>query len=227
MKTVAKNWLIITAFILAFFAVLDFEYLKFTVLDWFGKSQRVNMSSYQEALTTAPTTASSTTSQTAPSKAQSGTINQKTRQPETSPFVLTIPSLNISVPIVYVYDATEKEFQAGLKDGVVLYQGTALPGRPGNTYIFGHSSDYIWNKGNYKTVLADLSKIKLGEEIWLSDFEGNAYVYIAMESFVAGPKDLHFLSQETGGKKILTLQTSWPLGTALKRWIVKAEIKTP
>ncbi len=70
-----------------------------------------------------------------------------------------------------------------------------------------------------------MSSIKIGEEIWLSDAHGRAFLYIAKESFIAGAQDIRLLSQDTGGRKILTLQTSWPLGTALKRWVVKAELK--
>lgn len=143
------------------------------------------------------------------------------------PDTLIIPSLGIKTPVVYAQEANEKVFQAALINGVAHYPGTASPGESGNIYIFGHSSDYIWSKGKYKTIFADLPKIKIGSEIWLSGVDGRAYLYIAKESFVAGAKDVEFLSQDTGGKKILTLQTSWPLGTALKRWIVKAELKTP
>jgi HemK-like putative methylase len=70
--------------------------------------------------------------------------------------MLSIPSLSIEAPIQFIDKADEKTFQAALKNGVVHYPGTALAGEFGNMYIFGHSSDYIWSKGHYKTIFAVL-----------------------------------------------------------------------
>lgn len=137
---------------------------------------------------------------------------------------LWVPSLGIEAPVVYTTEANEKAFQAALATGVVHFPETAKPGEFGNVYIFGHSSDYAWSKGAYKTVFALLTKIQPGAEILLSDQEGNLFTYKVKEAFVAGPKDVKYLSQEGYNKKLLTLQTSYPLGTALKRYIVRAEI---
>src|SRR5438552_3712454 len=63
------------------------------------------------------------------------------------PNLLLIPSLGIKAPVGYPEKTDENEFQNFLQNGVVHYPGTALPGQPGNVYIFGHSSDYIWSKG--------------------------------------------------------------------------------
>lgn len=145
--------------------------------------------------------------------------------PQIEPDFLIIPSLGVKAPVKYVDQAAEPVFQKALEEGVAHYPKTALPGELGNVYIFGHSSDYLWSRGDYKTIFADLPKIKIGEKIWLSDSAGKAYVYKVGESFVAKSGDTHLLSQDTDGKKILTLQTSWPLGTAMKRWIVRAELE--
>lgn len=140
------------------------------------------------------------------------------------PNFLNIPSLEIKAPILYAESKTENEFQKLLQDGVVHYPGTAMPGEVGNVYIFGHSSDYIWSKGGYKTVFALLPKIEIGEKIEISNKNGEVFTYAVTEKFVAEKTDLKLLSQETGGKKILTLQTSYPIGTALRRYIIKAEL---
>lgn len=141
------------------------------------------------------------------------------------PNFIKIPILDIQAPVVYVDEENEEVFQKALESGVVHYPGTANLGEVGNIYIFGHSSDYVWKKGEYKTVFANLPNIKLGDEIKISNSEGLVFNYIVKESFSAPANDTHLLSQETSGKKILTLQTSWPLGTALKRWIVRAEME--
>ncbi len=151
--------------------------------------------------------------------------NQKsTLYEKADPNFLNVPSLEIKAPILYAESKTEKEFQKLLQDGVVHYPGTAMPGEIGNVYIFGHSSDYIWSKGGYKTVFALLPKIEIGEKIKISDKDGEVFTYVVTEKFVAEKTDLKLLSQETGGKKILTLQTSYPIGTALRRYIVRGEL---
>lgn len=138
---------------------------------------------------------------------------------------LAIPSLGISAPVIYDVAQNEEAFQVALQSGVVHYPGSSLPGEVGNVYIFGHSSDYAWSKGSYKSVFAVLPKIEKGAEIKLTDSKGFMYTYIVTKQFVVGPKDVSVLSQDTKGKRILTVQTSYPIGTALKRYVVQAELR--
>ncbi len=136
-----------------------------------------------------------------------------------------IDDVGIKAPIVYITGKTEKDYQAGLINGVVHFPGTANPGQPGNCYIFGHSSDFIWSKGHYKTVFTLLPKVELGSEIYISDDKGISYTYIITASQEVAADDLSVLDQQGYKKKMLTLQTSYPIGTALARWIVVAEMK--
>lgn len=140
------------------------------------------------------------------------------------PDTLLLPSLGIAAPLQYVAHADERAFQEALQRGVVHYPGTALPGRPGNAYYFGHSSDYAWTAGEYKTVFALLPQIARGDEIVVSDAAGTPFRYHVVEKKVVSPKDLSVLDQGDGGTPLLTLQTSYPLGTALRRYIVVAEL---
>lgn len=147
--------------------------------------------------------------------------NSETEPERVKENMLWIESLGISAPIVYVEEDDEKAFQVGLQNGVVHYPNTALPGEPGNAYIFGHSSDFPTAKGNYKTVFALLPKIELGSVIQISDQEGRLYKYIVKEKFVSQPNNLQVLNQDLSIKQ-LSLQTSYPIGTALRRYIVVA-----
>lgn len=142
----------------------------------------------------------------------------------TQPNLVSIPSLGITAPVVESAGNTEADFQQALQHGVVRYPGTAKPGQIGNVYLFGHSSDFPFKKGDYKTVFALLPNIADKAEIKLSDEQGSLHVYQVVNRFVANTTDVHLLSQETNGKKILTLQTSYPVGTALQRYIVQAEL---
>ncbi len=137
---------------------------------------------------------------------------------------LSIPSLDIVAPLVYVSEKNEKSFQLGLQQGVVQYPGTALPGQLGNMYVFGHSSDYSWAKGSYRTVFAKLPDIKIGSEIKITDGAGRLYTYQVNKTVVVLPTDTQYLSQYNYQKKLLTIQTSYPVGTALKRFLVIAEL---
>lgn len=152
-------------------------------------------------------------------------FSQPMSKPQTFPAdTLMILSLGIQAPIIYIDQADEKHFQEGMSQGVAHYPGTALPGQFGNVFIFGHSSDFVWAKGEYKTIFAVLPKIKIGDEIIITDSQANEFVYIVKKSTSASADDTAFLDQNTEGRKILTLQTSYPLGTALRRWMIVAEM---
>jgi LPXTG-site transpeptidase (sortase) family protein len=142
------------------------------------------------------------------------------------PNELYIPSLEIRAPIIYIDETGEPAFQAALKKGVVHYPGTAAIGEVGNSYLFGHSSDFAFKGGEYKTVFALLPNIELGSVIEVTDEKGKVFLYKVYDKFVAEKTDVHLLGQETNGAKVLTIQTSYPIGTALKRYIVKAELKS-
>ena len=146
-------------------------------------------------------------------------------QKKTDPNLLSIASLGIEAPIVYPTANSETAYQAALVNGVAHYPGTPLPGELGNVYIFGHSSDFVFSKGHYKSIFATLPKIALGDQIVVSDPSGNAFTYTVTGSREVAADDLSVLDQHGKQKKLLTLQTSYPVGTALKRWIVIAELK--
>ncbi len=151
--------------------------------------------------------------------------NQEIEQGETGEAnEIRIPSLDITAPIQYVSEVNEDVFQRALQDGVVHYPGTAEFGEIGNAYIFGHSSDMAFTAGDFKTVFALLPRIQKGAEIFVSNKEKQVFKYKVFDQFVAESTDVHLLEQNTDGKNILTVQTSYPIGTALKRYIVKAEL---
>ena len=151
-------------------------------------------------------------------------VEQEQAKEKTNPNLLLIPSLEITAPIIYLSESDERAFQAGLLNGVVHYPGTANMGQTGNAYIFGHSSDFVWSRGQYKTVFALLPRIEIGAEIQASDPQGNLYRYRVFETKVVEADDLSVLNQDTSGRKILSVQTSYPVGTALRRFVAVAEL---
>lgn len=160
-----------------------------------------------------------------PVESSTSNVNDVTTAPTTgAPDTLKIATLGIEAPVVYVNEKTETVYQQALRNGVVHFPDTALPGQPGNVYIFGHSSDYLWSAGEYKTIFAKLPGIELGTVIEITDASGQLFSYSVIETKVVGPRDLSVLDQYNNERSLLTLQTSYPLGTALQRYIVIAEL---
>ncbi len=137
---------------------------------------------------------------------------------------LLIPRLSIQVPVLYAPSSREDDIQVLLRSGTVHLQGTALPGQIGNCYIVGHSSDFKNALGDYKTVFSRLPELKIGDEVRILSRE-ETFIYRVINTSVIEPDDLSVLSQDTRGRKLLTLQTSYPIGSAKQRFLVVAEQK--
>ncbi|XOU94263.1 MAG: sortase [Candidatus Kerfeldbacteria bacterium] len=142
------------------------------------------------------------------------------------PDYIYIPDVNIKVPIIYITqeENNEEGYQTALENGVVQYPGTAIPGEYGNPYIFGHSSDFFWKEGSYKEIFKPIIDIPLDTIIRITNHEGDLFIYKIIETKIVGPDEVSVLDQQNYERQILTLQTSWPLGTALKRYLVIAEL---
>ncbi|MDB4940383.1 MAG: hypothetical protein JWO40_808 [Candidatus Doudnabacteria bacterium] len=136
---------------------------------------------------------------------------------------LFIPELHLQAPVRYPITSSEIIFQKELQSGVVHYPGTALPGQPGSVYIFGHSSDYLWTAGNYKNVFSRLPQLPVGANITLTDATGKTFKYTVTRKEVVAATDTAVLKQNPDNHQLI-LQTSYPLGTALKRYLVFAEL---
>ena len=141
------------------------------------------------------------------------------------PNEILIPSIGVRAPIVYVDVISEPVFVEALHHGVVHYPMTANVGEPGNAFLFGHSSDWIGVEDPYRNVFALLPHLLVGDEITVTDQDGLTFTYVVTETFIVTPTDTRVLEQGDGTESILTLQTSYPFGTALARFIVRATLK--
>lgn len=131
---------------------------------------------------------------------------------------ILIPKINVDAPIVW--QVSEQDIIKSLRNGVVHYKGTALPGQVGNIFITGHSSNYWWDKGQYNQVFALLEKMVVGDVIIIS-YKNTKYVYKVRNVFVVKPKDLSVLNPTA--TPTLTLVTCVPVGTTLNRLVVQAD----
>jgi len=144
---------------------------------------------------------------------------------------ILIPKIGKNIPLVNVehFDASNSEewhkiFMKELEKGIIKYPGSADPGREGNSFIFGHSSNYPWAKGDYNNVFALLNELTPGDEI-IVFFKQKKYVYIVREKNIVKPGHVSSLG-DTSHKKQLTLMTCWPLGTTLNRLLVITELQS-
>ena len=143
---------------------------------------------------------------------------------------IVIPRINQNVPVVGVknenliarkWNELEADIQKSLKNGVIHYPGTALPGDSGNVVITGHSSYYAWDAGRFKDVFALLHDVQIKDRIVVY-FNQKKYVYEVTKIKVVAPKDVDILSPTSTEQ--LTLITCTPIGTNLKRLIVIAKL---
>ncbi|KKU46507.1 MAG: Sortase SrtC3 [Microgenomates group bacterium GW2011_GWA2_46_7] len=142
--------------------------------------------------------------------------NPGNKIPQNSISTLSIPRLTIDRAVVQS-DHTD------LKQSLIHYPGTAMPGDLGNMVIFGHSVlPQFFNPQNYLTIFSTLHTLAIGETIEITS-EGASYTYKILEMYETAPNDLSPLAQTYGGR-YLTLITCTPPGTYLRRLIIRAQI---
>jgi len=131
-------------------------------------------------------------------------------------YFLSIPKLNIK-------DATVIIGSSDLKNSLIQYPQTALPGQLGNTVIFGHSVlPQFFNPKSYISIFATLHTLKIGDEV-IINYDGSEYKYIVSEMFEVKADDFSVLQQRYDDKTISIITCS-PPGTYLRRLVVRAEI---
>ncbi len=142
---------------------------------------------------------------------------------------LVIPKLGKSVPLVDMgtenivgenWGDLEDQIQDGLRKGVVHYPGTAKPGEFGNVFLTGHSSYYPWDPGKFKDVFATLEKLEVGDRYYVYK-DQKKYTYEIFEKYEVQPSATEVLAQPKD-QKISTLMTCVPVGTTLRRLIIRA-----
>ncbi|OGY10314.1 MAG: hypothetical protein A3D26_03375 [Candidatus Blackburnbacteria bacterium RIFCSPHIGHO2_02_FULL_44_20] len=142
---------------------------------------------------------------------------------KTAEIVYPIKYYKISVPQLKVKDAIVEIGGEDLSKNLIHFKGTALPGKPGNAVIFGHSTlPQLYNPKNYLTVFTYLPSLKKGDEIQV-DYDEVKYKFKVEQMFEVKPEDIQILEQRQDNS-YLTLVTCVPPGTYLKRLIVRAKI---
>lgn len=140
---------------------------------------------------------------------------------------LIIPKINVELPVVYdVETIQEKDIQKGLEHGVVHYPTTSSPGEKGNGVIFGHSSNNILNRGDYKFAFVLLNRLRTDDTFYIEK-DGVRYVYKVFDRRIVSPNEVSVLGNVPGKTSTMALITCDPPGTALKRLVVWGEQISP
>lgn len=135
-----------------------------------------------------------------------------------------IPSYTISIPKIKLEEATVSAVDNDLTKHLVNYRGTSIPGKNGNTVIFGHSTlPQLFNPKNYKTIFANVYLLQSGDDIYAT-LNDVTYAYKIFKITVVDPENSSALVQDYDNS-YLTLVTCTPPGTTWKRLIVKARLE--
>lgn len=138
--------------------------------------------------------------------------------------ITKITDYTISIRKLKIEDAHVKIGGKKLKETLVQYPGTALPGEYGNVVIFGHSVlPQFFNPKNYKTIFSTLPDLEKGDEV-IVDFDGIRFVYQVARYFEIEPNQVEVLEQRFD-RQSLTLITCVPPGTYWKRGVAQAYLQ--
>jgi sortase A len=141
---------------------------------------------------------------------------------------LIIPKINVDVPVVYNVGYDHASQMNAMSKGVAHFAipgADSVPGQLGNAVFSGHSSNDLFDSGDYKFIFAQLDKLKTGDTIFLH-YESTRYTYTVTETTVVKPNNVGALLGKED-KPYVTLITCTPLGTALNRLLVYAEQVAP
>ena len=137
---------------------------------------------------------------------------------EDASMTLTVPKMErvYDVP-VYTAPASDDET---LDKGALHVEGTGYPWQKGsNVYIAGHRLGYK-GTGSY-LLFYDLDELENGDEVILTDAEGEEYTYRVFRSFKVDPS-ANEVTRPVAGKDVVSLQTC-TLPDYKERLVVQAE----
>lgn len=142
---------------------------------------------------------------------------------------IVIPRIGKNIPLIDIIntyvddsDALNDIFMDELEEGVVRYPGSAKPWEVGNSFIFGHSSNFPWMQWDFNDVFALLDNVVYGDEV-IVYYDQKKYIYRIDRKDIVKPGNVSVL-QNTDKSHELSLMTCWPIGTTLNRLILTWEL---
>lgn len=139
---------------------------------------------------------------------------------------IIIPKINLEVPVIYGEKSVDEDsVQRALEHGVLHYATTPNPGELGNSVMFGHSSNNIFNNGKYKFAFVLLHRLEKDDTFFVHK-DGKRYVYKVFDKKIVKPSEVGVIGH-AGRAATMTLITCDPPGTSLNRLVVTAEQISP
>ncbi|QIN79209.1 sortase [Rubrobacter marinus] len=145
--------------------------------------------------------------------------------PEDPTMYLTVPALGIeNVPVI------NEDSEAALEAGTQHVTSTGFPWQEGaNTYIAGHRLGYPGTASDH--IFYDLPRLGAGDEITLTDSNGEVYNYAVTNIVEVSPTDTWVMNPPSSGNDMVSLQTCienfgdyWTEGPNwFARYVVQAE----
>ncbi len=153
-------------------------------------------------------------------------VGENTVPPTSTPEVI-IPKINVEIPVDYNVDTTnENIIENDLEEGVIHFPTTVDPGQLGNAAFFGHSSNNIFNPGQYKFAFVLLHTLVDGDTFYMT-YNHTVYVYKVISHFIVSPSDTAVLGPVPDQQATATLITCDPPGTSINRLIVIGQQISP
>lgn len=142
---------------------------------------------------------------------------------------LIIPKINVEAPVVYgTNSADNNAVENSLRSGVVHYpiaNAASAPGQNGATTILGHSSNDVFDNGQYKFIFVQLSKLEMGDTFFIH-YQGIRYTYKVTQKEIISPKEVSKVAGDPTKPSVILI-TCDPPGTALNRLLVFADQISP
>ena len=135
---------------------------------------------------------------------------------------------NLTIPALRIEDATVTIGGEDLSESLIQYPGTALPGKRGNSVIFGHSIlPSFYDPADYIAIFSTLPSLEKGDKIFIT-YDGLDFTYVVEDMFEVLPTDIQVLEQNSTDS-FVTLVTCTPPGHPQKpkRLIVRARVVPP
>ncbi|MFC1700319.1 sortase [Patescibacteria group bacterium] len=135
----------------------------------------------------------------------------------------------LSVPRLGIQDALVETNSTNLSptDSLGHYNGSSLPGKIGNAFIYGHSVlPWFYNPRNYKTIFSTLGNLQIGDEVYI-DYDEKELTFKVEGQEVLTPNLVDPLGEwkpKYLNESTIVLMTCWPAGTKTKRLVVKATL---
>ena len=141
--------------------------------------------------------------------------------PEDKTLKLTVPAMS-RIEDDEIPNTTGTDEASLKKYAAIHLEGTGFPWQDeANVYIAGHRLGFP-NTESWLTFW-DMNKVKVGDQVFVTDADGTKYTYKVFKEFTVGPSDTSVTDTQPG-KNILTLQTC-TLPDYSQRLIIQAELK--